>query len=138
MPYAAPPPVHARDAVARGNGHARAARDTGRCEENEARSPTVEGANATAGIRIPDPRRISRPERRSGFGRGLDARVVLEELLVQLGEVLPVRGHFVFREDRLPRADRLAGAPVGALIRVDVEHVLALVDADPGGALVAG
>src|SRR5215813_12360652 len=43
--------------------------------KRETVNATAEGANATAGIRIPDPRRISRAERRSGLRRGLDARV---------------------------------------------------------------
>src|SRR6266540_5869103 len=73
-----------------------------------------------------------------GLGRGLDARVVLEKLLVQLDEVLPVRRRLVFREDRLDGAHRLAGAAVDALIRVDVEHGLALVDAVDGADLDAG
>jgi hypothetical protein len=38
-------------------------------------------------------------------------------------------GDVVFVEDRLDRADRLAGAAVDAFVGVDVEHPLALVDA---------
>src|SRR5207247_33476 len=60
---------------------------------------------------------------------GLDSRVVLEELLVQLDEVLPLLRSFVLGEDRLHRAHRLAGAAVDALVGVDVEHRLTLVDA---------
>src|SRR5439155_20483547 len=63
------------------------------------------------------------------LGRGLDSGVVLEELLVQLDEALPLIGRLVFREDRLHRAHRLAGAAVDALVRVDVEHRLAFIDA---------
>src|SRR5206468_7259620 len=59
---------------------------------------------------------------------GLDSRVVLEELLVQLDEVLPLLRSFVLGEDRLHRAHRLAGAAVDALVGVDVEHRLTLVD----------
>src|SRR5439155_22841483 len=63
------------------------------------------------------------------LGRGLDSGVVLEELLVQLDEALPLIGRLVFREDRLHWAHRLAGAAVDALVRVDVEHRLAFIDA---------
>src|SRR3990167_7868009 len=78
--------------------------------------------------------------RRAGSGlRGrLDARVVLEELLVQLGEVLPLVRDLVLGEDRLHRAHGLAGAAVDALVRMDVEHGLALVDAVHGADLDAG
>src|SRR5882672_8849967 len=64
-----------------------------------------------------------------GLGGRFDSRVVLEELLVQLDEVLPLIGRLVFREDRLDRAHRLASAAVDALVRMDVEHRLALIDA---------
>src|SRR5580704_7271556 len=80
--------------------------------------------------RVPVAARADRGRLRLG-GR-LDARVVLEELLVQLDEVLPVGRGLVLREDRLHRADRLARPAVDALIRVDVEHGLALVDAVHG------
>src|SRR2546421_12073826 len=39
----------------------------------------------------------------SGFRRGRDSRVVLEELLVQLDEVLPLIGRLVLGEDALHR-----------------------------------
>src|SRR5574341_1288257 len=52
-----------------------------------------------------------------------------EEGRVRLGERLPLGGDVVLVEDRLDGADRLAGAAVDALVRVDVEHPLALVDA---------
>src|SRR3989338_3112196 len=78
--------------------------------------------------------------RRAGSGlRGrLDARIVLEELLVQLGEVLPLVRDLVLGEDRLHRAHGLARAAVDALVRMDIEHGLALVDAVHGADLDAG
>src|SRR2546422_10618297 len=63
------------------------------------------------------------------LGRGLDSRIVLEELLVQLDVALPLIGRLVFGEDRLHRAHRFARATVDALVRVDVEHRLAFIDA---------
>src|SRR5262245_12283722 len=63
------------------------------------------------------------------LGRGLDSRIVLEELLIQLDEVLPLIGRLVLSEDRLDRAHRLASAAVDALVRMDVEHRVAFVDA---------
>ena len=54
---------------------------------------------------------------------------VVEELDVRLVVLLPLLGHVVLVEDRLDRADRLARPAVHALVRVDVEHPLALVDA---------
>ena len=62
---------------------------------------------------------------------------VVEELDVRLVVVLPLLGHVVLVEDRLDRADRLAGAAVDALVGVDVEHPLALVDAVDGALLDA-
>ena len=44
-------------------------------------------------------------------------------------ERLPFLGHAVVREDRLHRAGGLAGLAVDAFVGVDVELVLALVDA---------
>src|SRR6185295_15129538 len=93
--------------------------------------------------RGPAERRVPGDGARAGgsrlrLGGRLDARVVLEELLVQLDEVLPVGRSLVFREDRLHRAYRLTSAAVDALIRVDVEHGLALVDAVHGADLDAG
>src|SRR5215218_5718814 len=52
-----------------------------------------------------------------------------EEGRVGGGEVLPLGGHVVLVEDGLDRADGLAGAAVHALVGVDVEHAVALVDA---------
>src|SRR5882724_4644948 len=93
-----------------------------------ARDPDMLAGTRASG----SPRCRARPEPRSGLGGGLDSRVVLEELLVQLDVVLPVRRSLVLGEDRLHRAHRLARAAVDALIRVDEEHVLALVDAVDG------
>src|SRR5215467_15005543 len=64
-----------------------------------------------------------------GLCRRLDSGIVLEELLVQLDEVLPLIGRLVFREDRLDRAHGLTSAAVDALVRMDIEHRLAFVDA---------
>src|SRR6058998_4362713 len=63
------------------------------------------------------------------LGRRLDPGMVLEKLLVQLDEVLPLIGRLVFRENRLHRAHRLTGAAVDAFVRMDVEHRVAFVDA---------
>src|SRR5262249_31751504 len=52
---------------------------------------------------------------------------IFEELVVGRGIVLPLLRHVVLVEDRLHRADRLAGTAVNALIGVDVEHPVALV-----------
>src|SRR4029077_16393719 len=70
-----------------------------------------------------------------GAARGAE---VLEELHVGLVEVLPLLRCVVLVEDRLDRADRLAGAAVDALVRVDVERALALVDAVDRALLDAG
>src|SRR5215469_1625880 len=74
----------------------------------------------------------------SGLGGGLDAGIVLEELLVDVRVLLPLGGQFVVDEDGLDRADGLAGAAVDALIRMDVEHRVALVDAIHRADLDAG
>src|SRR2546426_12161438 len=50
---------------------------------------------------------------------GLDSRVVLEELLVQLDEVLPLLRSFILGKDRLHRADGLAAAAADARLGVD-------------------
>src|SRR2546422_320311 len=60
---------------------------------------------------------------------GLDPGVVLEELLVELDEVLPLLGSLILGENRLHRTHGLARAAVDALVGVDVEHRLTLVDA---------
>src|SRR6185503_20982086 len=56
-----------------------------------------------------------------GLGGRLDARMVLEELLVHVDELLPLVGGLVLREDRFHRAHRLTGSAVDALVRVDEE-----------------
>jgi hypothetical protein len=61
-----------------------------------------------------------------------------EELCVGRGVVLPLRGDVVFVEDRLNGADRLTCTAVDALVRLDVEHAVALVDAVDGALLDAG
>src|SRR5215471_8853351 len=80
----------------------------------------------------------SRSSRCSGFGGRLDAGIVLEELLVDLGVLLPLGRQLIVDEDRLDGAHRLARAAVDALIRMDVEHRLALVDAVHGADFHAG
>src|SRR4051812_10742910 len=64
-----------------------------------------------------------------GAARGTE---VGEEVDVRGVVVLPLRGGVVLVEDRLDRAHRLAGAAVDALVGVDVEHPVALVDAVDG------
>src|SRR6202035_245867 len=54
---------------------------------------------------------------------------LLEEVSVDLEVVLPLLGGVVLVVDRLNWADGLASAAVHALVRVDVKHALALVDA---------
>src|SRR5207247_10014474 len=66
---------------------------------------------------------------RRAAGRADAAHVVGEELRVDRGELLPLRGDVVLVEDRGDRAHRLAGAAVQALVGLDVEHPAALVDA---------
>ena len=61
-----------------------------------------------------------------------------EERGVGGGELLPLGRHVVVVEDGLHRADRLAGAAVHALVGVDVEHAVALVDAVDRAFLDAG
>src|SRR4029434_6668719 len=63
------------------------------------------------------------------LGGRLDAGMVLEELLVHFDELLPLIGGLVLCEDRLHRAYRLTGPAVDALVRMDVEHRVAFVDA---------
>src|SRR5690242_21759813 len=54
---------------------------------------------------------------------------IFEELHVRPVEVLPLVRHVVLVEDRLNGADRLTGAAVDSLVRVDIEHALAIIDA---------
>src|SRR5438046_8869904 len=74
------------------------------------------------------------------LGGPLDSGIVLEELLVQLGEVLPLIGGLVFGEDRLDRAHGLTSATVDAFVRMDVEQGVDFVEAiqrtDPDTGLV--
>ncbi len=63
---------------------------------------------------------------------------VVEELDVGLVVVGPLVGHVVFVVDRLDGADRLARTAVDALVGVDVEHPVALVDAVDGTFVDAG
>ncbi|MPM27712.1 hypothetical protein SDC9_74225 [bioreactor metagenome] len=53
----------------------------------------------------------------------------IEEVDVDVVVVLPLLGQVVLVEDGLDRADGLAGAAVHALLGVDVQHAVALVDA---------
>src|SRR5215217_404648 len=57
------------------------------------------------------------------------AHRVGEELGVDRRELFPLGRHVVLVEDRGHGADRLARAAVDALVRLDVEHPAALVDA---------
>src|SRR5215831_2351285 len=62
---------------------------------------------------------------------------ILEEFDVDLVVLLPLRGHVILVVNGFNRADRLASPAVHALIRVDVKHALALVDAIDGALLDA-
>src|SRR5688572_2055559 len=70
--------------------------------------------------------------------RRLHTGIVLEELLVQLDEALPLVRSLVLREDRLDRTDRLARAAIDALVGMNEELILALVDAIDRAHLHAG
>src|SRR5439155_437812 len=59
----------------------------------------------------------------------VDVRGVRVDVLVEVDEVLPLRRGLLLAEARLQPAHRLADAPVHALVGVDVEHRLTLVDA---------
>src|SRR3954471_7302883 len=65
----------------------------------------------------------------AGLRRAARTAEVGEELDVGVVEVLPLVRDVVLVVDGLHRADRLAGAAVHALVGVDVEHPVALVDA---------
>jgi len=62
----------------------------------------------------------------------------VEELGVRRGVVLVLFGNIVFIEDRLDGAHGLARTTIDALVGVNVEHPLALVDAVNGAFLDAG
>src|SRR6266511_828934 len=71
--------------------------------------------------------------------RGAERLLALgEEGRVGGGELLPLRRHVVVVEDRFDRADGLAGAAVHALVGVDVEHAVALINAVDRTLLDAG
>ena len=53
----------------------------------------------------------------------------IEELRVNFFKFIPLGWDVIFVIDRFDWADRFAGATVNALIRLDVEHPIALVDA---------
>src|SRR2546428_4053468 len=72
------------------------------------------------------------------FRRGLDPWVVLEERLVQLDEALPLVRRLVLGEDRLHRTHRLTRPAVDALVGMDEELRVALVNAIDGAHLHAG
>src|SRR5262249_5852610 len=60
----------------------------------------------------------------------LATRLQLRRLLgVELGEAAPLSGHVGFRENGFDRALGYAGLAVDAINRVDVEHLLPLVEA---------
>src|SRR5262249_34737722 len=65
----------------------------------------------------------------TNLGGAAERSEVLEEFVVCSRVVLPLLRDVVLVEDRLDRAHRLARAAVNALIRADVEHAVALVDA---------
>src|SRR5437762_11702477 len=83
----------------------------------------------TKGPRDEGPLGVPMRSRASGLRGRLHSGMVLEELLGELDEVLPLIGRFVFCKDRLHRAHGLAGPTVDALIRMDKEHRVALVAA---------
>src|SRR2546421_462866 len=65
----------------------------------------------------------------AGAARNGGGAQVREELDVYPIEVLQLIRQVILVEDRLDRADRLAGSAVHALVRVDVHHPRALIDA---------
>src|SRR5689334_8376258 len=69
---------------------------------------------------------------------GWRVSLLLEVDAVLLDEAGPLLGHAVVREDRLDRARRLAGLTVDALVGVDVELILPLVNAIDRADLDAG
>ncbi|EGJ74913.1 putative ferredoxin [Streptomyces sp. Tu6071] len=106
--------VHGRDRKCAGapgkRGRARGARG----------SPVLRRKGGDEGVVALDQAQLAGPAGRAQLVEELDVRLVV---------VLPLLGGVVLVEDRLDRADRLAGTAVDALIRVDVEGTLPLVDA---------
>src|SRR2546427_12383782 len=78
------------------------------------------------------------PGRRPAWSPAACDSLLLEVDAVLLDEGGPLLRHAVVREDRLDRARRLAGLAVDALVGVDVELILPLVDAIDGTDLDAG
>src|SRR5689334_11101856 len=72
------------------------------------------------------------------YGRAAPCADSREELDVDPVEALPLGRYVSLEGDRLDRADRLARTAVHALVRVDVEHPVALVDAVDGALVDAG
>src|SRR5690606_11300261 len=132
-----------------GVSHRRAIRPTGRRCRLDACGPRRRMASA-------DPRgsREARGSRRALRRESGDDRVVsrdhpdlrgaagrsdlFEELDVRLVVVRPLFGQVVFVVDGLDGADRLARTAVDALVGVDVEHAVALVDAVDGALVDTG
>jgi hypothetical protein len=52
-----------------------------------------------------------------------------EELSINLRKLFPISWNVILIIDRLDWADRLAGAAIYALIRLDVEHAVTFIDA---------
>src|SRR5262249_39159912 len=107
-------------------------------DPRESRGAPRSGALASvpkpSGLVLALARRLRRDEGRvlgnlADLGGAAGRTQVLEELVVGGDVVLPLRRDVVLVEDRLHRADRLTGPTVDALVRVDVEHAVALVDA---------
>src|SRR5262249_42494144 len=71
-------------------------------------------------------------------GGRLDARMLLEERLVELDKVLPLIRRLVLREDRFHRTHRLARPAVDAFVGVDEELRVALVNTVDGAHFEAG
>src|SRR6218665_1038573 len=74
----------------------------------------------------------------AGLGRAARRADLVEELDVGLVVVLPLLGQIVLVVDRLDRTHRLARTAVHALIGVDVQRTLTLVDAVNGALVDAG
>src|SRR4029453_14129971 len=100
------------------SGNGRASDERAVLQKNKARRIPVSAQRAWRGA-------VKRVQ--LGLGGGFHSRIVLEELLFQLDEPLPLIRRLVFREDRLDRAHRLTTSAVDALVRMDVEHRLSFV-----------